>query len=228
MSQSQTPSTLPGPGTQPGSFRGLNLRGFFLTAVIDGGLAYLIYVLLTPHFPANSIYPLLLASFAPILGNIYSLVRNHHLDFLGILVLLGIAFSVITALVTGDQKLLLIRESFITSGYGLACFVSLLFFPRPLMFVLMRHFITGNDSERVRGFNARWNYPPFRRFQRIVTLVWGIGLIGEFIIRLVLIYTLAVAQVLAISPIILDVITVLLILWTMQYGRQNASSWRSV
>ncbi|HEY7418673.1 MAG TPA: VC0807 family protein [Ktedonobacteraceae bacterium] len=219
---SHVPSTSPGASKQPGSPRNLNLSGLFLTAIVDGGLAYVIYILLIPHFPQNSIYPLLFASLAPLLGNIYSLIRNRRLDFLGILVLLGIAFSLITALVTGDPKLLLIRESFITGGYGLACFVSLLFFPRPLMFVLMRHFITGNDPERIRSFNARWNSPAFRRFQRIVTFVWGVGLVGEFIIRLVMIYMLPVAQVLAIAPIVLTAITVLLILWTIRYGRQNA------
>jgi len=218
---SPVPSTPSDVGKQPGSPQKINLLGFFQTAIIDGGLAYIIYILLTPRFPPNSVYPLLIASLAPLLGNIYSLIRNRRLDFLGILVLLGIAFSIITTLVTGDQKLLLIRESFVTGGYGLACFVSLVFFPRPLMFVLMRHFITGNDPERIRSFNARWNSPAFRRFQRIVTLVWGIGLVGEFIIRLVMIYTLSVAQVLAISPIILTAITVLLILWTIRYGRQN-------
>jgi hypothetical protein len=221
MAQSQTPSMPPDAGKQPGSLRSLNLRGLFLTVIVDAGLAYLIYVLAVPHFPSNSVYPLLLASVPPILGNVFSVVRNRRLDFLAILILLGITFSLITALVTGDQKLLLIRESFLTGGYGLTCLISLVLFPRPLMFYFIRHAVTGNDPERVRDFNARWNNPLFRRFQRIITLVWGIGLFGELIIRIVMIYALSVAAVLAISPIVLNVISILLILWTIQYGRRT-------
>jgi hypothetical protein len=112
---------------------------------------------------------------------------------------------------------LLIRESFFTGGYGAVCLLSLLF-PRPLMFVIGRHFVAGNDPVRAAQYNASWQFPDVRASMRLITLVWGIGLLGEFVIRLVLIYTLSTAQVLAYSSIILFIITVLLIAWTVRYG----------
>jgi hypothetical protein len=201
--------------------QGPNLRGLIVSLIIDGAIPFILYLILTPRFPDGSVWPLVIASVAPAIGNVISIVRQRRLDYLGVIVILGLAFTVITAVVTGNQKLLLIRESFFTGGFGLVCLISLLF-PRPLMFVIGRHFATGNDPARIAYFNSLWQYPGFRATQRLITVVWGIGLLGEFVIRLILIYTLSVAQVLAASPVILAIITILLVLWTLAYGRSKA------
>jgi len=207
--------------TQPtntsSSSKGLNLRDLIVTLIIDGAIPYLLYLLLSPRFPNGSIWPLLIASIAPAIGNVMSIIRQRRLDYIGVIVILGLLFTIVASLVTGDQKLLLIRESFFTGGYGVVCLLSLLF-PRPLMFVIGRHFVAGNDPVRAAQYNASWQSPDVRASMRLITLVWGIGLLGEFVIRLVLIYTLSTAQVLAYSSIILFIITVLLIAWTVRYG----------
>jgi hypothetical protein len=125
------------------------------------------------------------------------------------------------ALITGNQKFLLIRESFLTLAYGLICLGSLLL-PRPIMFYFGRHFATGNDPIRIASYNALWRYPGFRSLNRLVTIVWGIGMLGDFVIRLALIYALSVAQVLVIAPIVTYVIIIGLIIWTMAISLKAA------
>jgi len=51
-------------------------------------------------------------------------------------------------------------------------------------------------------------------------LLWGVGLLVEFALRVILVYTLPVAQVLALSPLIFNAITIGLILWTIAYGNR--------
>lgn len=51
-----------------------------------------------------------------------------------------------------------------------------------------------------------------------ITILWGIALIGEFLLRVALVYALTVQQVLLIAPIIFNVTLVGLILWTVSYS----------
>jgi hypothetical protein len=53
------------------------------------------------------------------------------------LVIAGIALSLIATLLGGSPRLLLIRESFITGIFGLI-FLGSLLFPRPLLFQLVK------------------------------------------------------------------------------------------
>ena len=54
--------------------------------------------------------------------------------------------------------------------------------------------------------------------QRIITLVWGVVFLGEFVLRVVLIFTLSPAMVLALSPVVLGAATLLAAVWTLGYA----------
>ena len=113
---------------------------------------------------------------------------------------------------------MLIRESFVTGALGIVCLVSFLF-PRPLLFYIGREFSTGNDPTRIAGFNDLWRSAGARYAFRLMTVVWGIGWVSEFLLRVLLVLTLTVGQVLIVSPIILQGITAALIVWTISYAR---------
>ncbi len=90
------------------------------------------------------------------------------------------------------------------------------------MFFIGRHFATGNDPAKITYYNALWQYPAFRSLNRLITIVWGVALLCEFSIRLILVYTLTVAQVLVISPIVTSVILIALIWWTIVVSKRGA------
>jgi hypothetical protein len=148
--------------------------------------------------------------------NIINFVRRRSFDVVGVLVLVGLVASLVVAFLGGDAHLLLLRESLVSSLFGFVALISLLF-PRPLFFYLVRRFRTLKDPARKPEFDALWNYSTARRCFRVVTAVWGMVTIGELIVRIVMIYTLSVATVLAISPIVFNVILLLLIVWTWRY-----------
>ena len=165
---------------------------------------------------------LLLASVFPTLKSIYDVWRRRELDPVSILVLLGIGAGIAALLFAGSYKVLLLRESLFTFAVGLACLGSLLLPSRkPLMFYFGRVFAAGNDPVRRAAFDASWQYPRARHRHRVVTLVWGLFFVAEFVFRAVLIYTVSPATVLAISPIVLGGATIVVILWTFRYGSRR-------
>ncbi len=196
-----------------------SLRDLVPMLAIDVAMPYCLYVLLSPNFPSNSLIPLLIAALPPAIYGIVGIIRKGHIDYVAALVVLGILITVVAAFITGDQKIFLIRESILTGALGIACLVSLLF-PKPLMFYFGRQFMSGGDPTKAAYYNSLWQYPRFRFSNYLITVVWGIGFVVEFALRVVLVYTLSVAEVLAIAPIVFNAITIGLILWTVAYGNR--------
>src|SRR6266516_3518253 len=111
--------------------------------------------------------------------------------------------------------------------------LSSLLFPKPLWFYIIRYFSTSNNPQQEAAFNAAWQYPQFRAYIRNVTILWGIVYVVEFLIRIVMVYTMPISQFLIISPIIFYGITILVIWITIRSGarlRKRAAScpsWRA-
>lgn len=63
------------------------------------------------------------------------------------------------------------------------------------------------------------------RAHRIITLVWGLVFASEFTLRVILIYTVSTAVVLAVSPVVLGSATRPTILWTFSYAARSRTVW---
>lgn len=218
MSDTQTTPTPTSAATAVAT--GMNLRGLLPSIILNGVVPLVIYLLLK-HYNYSDLVALSASALFPAIGSIIGIVRQRTLDLLAAITLVGIAVSIVAVLVGGDPKLLLIRESFLTGALGIACFVSFLL-PRPLMFYFGRYFATGNDPAKTAYYNGLWQYQSFRYVNRVITAVWGVAYVGEFIIRVILVYTLPIAVVLAVSPLIIGGITVAAIAWTIAYSRKAA------
>ena len=145
-------------------------------------------------------------------------MRHRGINPVTVLVLLGILTSIIALSIAGDPRVLLIRESLFTGAFGLACLVSLLF-PRPIMFYFGRYFMTNNDPEKRKVFDSTWQNSIVRRGHRLVTAVWGFVYVGEFIVRLILVYAFSAAVVLVVTPL-LGSATIVTIVWTFRYAHK--------
>jgi len=160
---------------------------------------------------------LLVATVFPLLKTGYDLTHRREIDPVAALVLLGIATSALALTMGGDPRLLLIRESFFTGAFGIACLVSLTF-PRPMMFYFGRHFMAGNDPTKRQTFDARWEDPRARRAHRLVTVIWGLVFTGEFVVRVILVYRVSASVVLVVTPFVTGVATMLTVIWTFWYA----------
>jgi hypothetical protein len=200
---------------------GFGLRSLLPILILDIACPYLAYHYLRQQFPGMpASTALLLSGVFPALNNVGTLIRSRTLDIIGIVILVGIVVGAASAFVTGDPKLLLIRESFITGALALVCLSSFLW-PRPLLFFIGRDFTAGHDPARIAEFNALWDRPGARRVFWVMTAVWGCGWLGEFLLKVALVMALTVPQVLVVGPLESNGITIALILWTIRYANTS-------
>ncbi|MDG6103978.1 hypothetical protein Daura_23340 [Dactylosporangium aurantiacum] len=94
--------------------------------------------------------------------------------------------------------------------------------PRPLMFYFGRRFATNGTPESIDRWNGLWQYPGFRRTQRVITIVWGVTMCAEALLRIVLAYQLSTGTMVVISNVLPYVVLVGLITWTVTYGKRQA------
>lgn len=196
-----------------------NVRRMLRDIAIDAGVPTACYWLSMAYISHSEVVALIVASVFPLLKSLYELLRKRRLDPISAAILLGLGVGLGALLIGGGPKLILLRESLFTGSFGLACLVSLLFRSgRPLMFFFARYSAAGSDPALCSRYDQLWEKAGFRRMQRIITLVWGLVLIGEFTLRVVLIYSVSPGTVLAVSPIAVGVASLLTVIWTMRYG----------
>jgi hypothetical protein len=200
------------------------VRGLFISIALNAVMPVLLYRLTKRYLAASEFTALSVAALFPLGLSIVGLIRSRTLDPVALLSLISILFSIVAVSLGGSTKLLLIRESLFTAAFGIVCFVSLAL-PRPLMFYFGRHFTAGRDQQRLAEFNAGWQRPEFRRVNRLITVVWGATSLGEFLVRVALVYTMPVAAVLVISPIISGGLLIATIVWTFAYWQRVRARW---
>jgi hypothetical protein len=189
---------------------------------VDTAIPLGTYLIATNVASTSEFSALAWATAFPILRSVYGLVRRREASPVALLVLLGLVVSIAALLVGGDPRILLIRESFVTGAFGVACLISLAF-PRPIMFYFGRYFMTRGDPLRRTRFEERLRFPSARRAHRIVTAVWGLVYTAEFAVRTVLVYRVPATVVIALSPVMIGTATMLTIMWTFRYARRVAA-----
>jgi hypothetical protein len=195
------------------------VRVLLPSILVNGVLVFVIYLLVKHLTSASDFVALVISAIPAMIYTLLSIIRQGQVDVLGAFALITIAFSIVLTFFSGDVRLFQIRESFLTVLFGLACLVSLLF-PRPLWFYIIRYFTTGNRPEQIATFNMAWQNPGFRTYIRNITIFWGLIYVIEFVIRLVMVYSMPVAQFLLISPFIFYGITIAGIAFTLGYARR--------
>ncbi|KAI9476394.1 MAG: hypothetical protein EXX96DRAFT_577041 [Benjaminiella poitrasii] len=143
---------------------------------------------------------------------VFNGIRYRKVDMLGVLMLLGFAVSGVLAFIESDPKLYLLRESAMTLAMGIMLFLTLIplhwpLFPlkrtaeqhvlRPFMFYVGRQIAISclsfiiSTNMICEHWDWFWNwYGNFRCFFRVLTAIWSVGLVSEFLVRIILIRTL--------------------------------------
>jgi hypothetical protein len=189
------------------------LREIVLNAVVP----VVLYKISKAYYSASDFTALALASTFPLGKGAFELVLHRQLDPISIVVLLSIAVDAVAIGFGGSPRLLLLRESLFTGTFGVACFASLLL-PRPMMFYFSRQLIAGSDQSRRAIFDSGWRFPELRFCHRLITTVWGCVFVGEFLFRVMLIYTASAEVVLFVSPMVMGTTTIATMVWSFRYG----------
>lgn len=183
-----------------------------VTLLVNAALPFLVYRLLLPY--TSSLTALIAAALVPLGDTLYSLLRTRKADAFSGIIFLGLVLGVVAALLGGDERFTLLRESYVTGIIGLVFLVSLLF-ARPFIYYFAERF-TGRDPQ----MNDKWEkLPRFRQTFRLMTAVWGLALLLEAGVKVALVYALPVSAFLVVSPIVSYGLIGLTIWWNVVYVR---------
>jgi hypothetical protein len=168
----------------------------------------------------SEVSALILSGVGPVVDLAITMAISRRIDEFSLIVLVFLVISVLTSLLFDDPRLILLKESAITGLFGVVLLGSLLA-PRPLMFYFGRRFATGGAPERITWWNGLWQYAGFRRTQRVLTLVWGVALLAEAVVRGILAYQLSVGTMVVINNVVPPVVIALLVLFTITYAKRS-------
>jgi hypothetical protein len=168
----------------------------------------------------GDVHALMASSAPPIAWSIFEFVRSRRIDALSMLVLAGIALSLLAYVGGGSVKVLQLREKLVTATIGFV-FLGSAMIGRPLIYQLARATILRNTPSEVEAFDAVRDTAGFKRAMMVMTLVWGFGLVSEAGLAALLVLRLSIRQYLIIGPVVGYGTMGALSLWTYLYARRR-------
>jgi hypothetical protein len=152
---------------------------------------------------------------------VFQFVRQRRIDFVGAIVLFGFAVGVASSIVLhGNTYVLKVRDAFFTALFGAACVITVFTHERPTLFYVSRYLSAGNDPEKKSAYNLLLEHPTGRRTFVVLSFVWGVGLMAEAGLRMVLADLLPTGTFLAVSPGITVPIIGSLFAFTVVYSKR--------
>jgi hypothetical protein len=193
------------------------LLRFAREVVINIALPFAIYRLTHGRF--GDVNALIASSAPPILWSIAEFIRRRRLDALSLLVLFGIALSLLVYLWGGSVRVLQLRERLVTIVVAFV-FLGSAAIGRPLMYELVRAFLARTNSPDLERVEAARDSTMFKRGMTIMTLVWGFGLLADAGLSILLVYVLSISVYLVVNPVLGYASIGSLALWNVWYGRR--------
>jgi hypothetical protein len=171
--------------------------------LIDVGLPIGSYYLLKDALGLGTVAALAWSSVGPALRTGWSVVKKRELNGLSSLILLVNVAGVLLSFLTGDPRLMLAKDSGVSSVIGIGVLVSVAL-GRPMMTSAVKPWLVKGDA----GREAAWQRlldgsPEFRRAERRFSLVWGVVLLGECVVRVAGAYTIPVDTMVWLGSVIM-------------------------
>jgi hypothetical protein len=160
--------------------------------IVDVAVPIGAYYLLKDGLGMSTLMALGLSSVVPAVRTGWSVVRERTVNALAALILVVNVVGLLLSFVAGDPRLMLAKDSGVSSVIGIGILVSVAL-GRPMMTAGMKPWLVKGIAER----EAAWarlqdKSADFRRAERRFSVVWGVVLLTECVVRVVGAYTLPV------------------------------------
>ena len=189
----------PRDGWEPGA---PSLRALTPSAIGGGVVPIVVYFLVRPHVHDDAV-ALAIAGIPAAAWVLFEAVRRRTLDPIGSIVLFGFVAGITASWALGGNAFVLkVRDSAFTAFIGLLSLVSLYVGERPLMFHIGKGLSAGGDAQRQELFDRLWDLPPSRAVFRLLTLLWGFGLLIDAGGRVIAAASLSTSTFVVVNPIL--------------------------
>lgn len=173
------------------------------------------YRIALPH--VGLLGALLASAVPPLVWIGIDLVRYRHFDALSAMVLASIAMSLLIFASGPGAALRAAREPLVSGIVGVFFLLSLLL-RRPLVFYLARSTMSRERQGSEIEFDARWQKrPTLARSIRLMTAVWGVGLVCENLARLWVVLSFDSDDAHRVSTYVGYAVYAALTVWTVVY-----------
>lgn len=161
---------------------------------------------------------LVLGAIPPTAHAVHGVIVRRKIDALALFTLSILGLSVVTSFVTGSPRFLLAKDGWMTAIAGVWILATL--WRTPFLQQFLLSFTSGETHER---FVLSWrDSPTYRHVLRMATVMWGVGLLGDSVVRVVLAYGLPVDQVPLINTLQYFVVYLALEIGTRLYIRRKS------
>lgn len=175
---------------------------------------YLVFRLLDARY--GDVTALIVSALPPLLWSGYELIKTRRLDAVSILVLAGIIFTVGATAMGGSARLIQIRDALVTGAIGLM-FLGSLVLKKPMIFYLARATLARNTVEGANEFDRMWLSPGVPGVFRLLTAVWGVGLVLQTALMCYLAWIWPIGRYMLLSNPISYGIFGMLMTWSLWY-----------
>ncbi len=191
----------------------MNVRAMVRGLAWDVGVPVVAYYALT-LLGASDWVALLTGTCLAGLRVVWGVVRERALNPFAAVMLLVFGLGLALSFVTGDPRFLLLVKSLTTAVVGLFFLVTAAVGRRPLTLAAQQSWSPDTAEELGREHAAD---PDVRRGHRFVSTVWGLGLVGEALLRVVIVLLLPLHVAVGASSALLVVVIGALVVWTGRY-----------
>lgn len=211
-----------GSRTDTGSEPGAGVRGPDVATMMRG-LGPDIGVPLVAYYGlhllgANDWLALLAATSAAGLVLVWAALRERRLNPFAMLMLVVFGIGLVLALVSGDPRFLLLKDSITTSIVGSAFLVASAW-GRPLTLAATQRWNPARAAEITAEYRRN---PHVQRGHRVSSVVWGLGLLVEAAVRVPLIFLLPISVMVGLSTAMMVGTIIGLIAWNAGYAARAA------
>jgi hypothetical protein len=167
------------------------------------------YYLFKDAFGMSTLMALGLGSVVPAVRTVWGVVEERTINAFAALILFVNVVGLLLSFVAGDPRLMLAKDSGVSSAIGIGILVSVAM-GKPMMTAGMKPWLVKGAADR----EAAWSRlesasPSFRRAERVFSVVWGVVLLVECVVRVVGAYTLPVDTMVWLGSVVLAVAMVI-------------------
>ncbi len=214
------PAEQPAPTRNPGIQAIPSVREHLPSAVFGAAVPLAVYFLVRGHVNGDT-QALIIAGAFSVAWVLFQAARQRRVDLVGTIVLFGFAVGVLSStLLGGNSYVLKIRDAAFTAAFGAFLIVTLFTQGRPALFYVGRYLSAGRDPVKSAAYDTLHDLPAGRHSFRVLSVVWGIGLIVEATCRMVIADVLPTGTFLAVSPFITAGLLGSLFGFTVIYARR--------